>query len=75
MSKKPSPLEKFVDDLGKKNMTVAAWSRANNFDRHKVYAVLRGRIRGRSGESRLILERMGVKPPPVIKVRAAEAPQ
>lgn len=73
MKKKTSPFDRFVDELGKKNMTVAEWSRVNEFDRHKVYAILRGRIRGQHGEARRIVERMGVTPPPVIKVRASAA--
>lgn len=65
-----APFAKFVNLLGSKNMTVAQWARQNNFDRHLVYGLLRGRIRGRRGQARLILDRMGIKPPPVIQVRS-----
>ena len=54
-------------------MTVAQWSRENKFDRHAVYGVLRGRLKGRRGVTRQIMERMGVKPPPTVVVRASKA--
>lgn len=73
MSKKAISLQQFVDSLGSKNMTVAQWSRENKFDRHAVYGVLRGRLKGRRGVTRQIMERMGVKPPPTVVVRASKA--
>lgn len=70
MSKKAISLQQFVDSLGSRNITVAQWSRENQFDRHVVYQLLRGRLKGKHGKTREILERMGVQPPSVIKVRA-----
>lgn len=71
--KKQSPrtLHDFVEELGKKNLTAAAWARQHGFDKQDVYMVLRGSTRGRRGKARLVLDAMGVQAPAVIKVRAA----
>ena len=70
MPKKPRSLQQFVDALGAQNVSVAEWARKNGFPREMVYGILRGRLKGRRGQTRDALERMGVQPPPVISVRA-----
>ena len=63
MKKQPKTLDKFLQELSDKDMSVADWARANGFSQWMVYQVTQGRVAGYRGKGRAIMRAMGVSVP------------
>lgn len=60
-------LSQFLNELEEQNKTLSDWAREKDFPLALVFAVARGRITGKRGQSREILIAMGVRPPPMFE--------
>jgi len=71
MTAKHRSAQDFLNELERKNVTVAQWCRDNKFSTSIVWAVISGAVLGRSGESRRAMQSMGLPLPSARRNRPA----
>lgn len=71
MTAKHRSAQDFLNELERKNVTVAQWCRDNKFSTSIVWAVIGGAVVGRSGESRRAMQSMGLPLPSARRNRPA----
>lgn len=72
MTAKHRSAQDFLNELERKNVTVAQWCRDNKFSTSIVWAVIGGAVVGRSGESRRAMQSMGLPLPSARRNRPAQ---
>lgn len=69
------PIHRSVDDflhfLDEQNKPISEWAKEHGFSLDAVYAVTRGKARGKRGAARRVFLAMGVKPAAAFEPKAA----
>lgn len=65
--------EEAREKLERSGTTVADWARAHKVDQDIAYRVLKGRLKGRSGEAHKIAVLLGIKEGEIVEKRPASS--